>query len=201
MLPDSIRKEINLLSHAVDVGMALWGMQLPANPVTVARNILKVTQTLGAGNRRDRRPSDEELKTLYASHIGAVVEFAVETAMRRGEILSMKPEHKTRNELLIPLTKTDEPRTIPLSKRACELFETVVNWNTNGHTLSQAFRRICDDKNIVDLRFHDLRHEAASRFFEKGLDIAEVAKITGQTFATLQTYTHLKASAIARKLG
>lgn len=55
---------------------------------------------------------------------------------------------------------------------------------------------------LVDLRFHDLRHEATSRFFEKGLNPMEVASITGhKTLAMLKRYTHLKAPDLAKKLG
>ena len=197
---DSVRKELNVLSQAIDAGMALWKIELPANPVHTARSILKVTKTLSSGVRRTRRPTEEELETLYASRIGDIIEFAVETGMRRGEICNMEPEHKKGNILHIPETKTDTPRTIPLSKRACELFSTVQKMDILPHSISTAYRRICAECGIQDLRFHDLRHEAASRFFEKNLSIAEVANITGQSFATLQRYTHLKASDIAKKL-
>jgi len=55
---------------------------------------------------------------------------------------------------------------------------------------------------IEDLRFHDLRHEAATRLFEKGLNIMEVASITGhKDLRMLRRYTHLKAEDLARKLG
>lgn len=55
---------------------------------------------------------------------------------------------------------------------------------------------------LEDLRFHDMRHEAASRFFEKGLQIMEVATITGhKDLRMLKRYTHLKASDLAEKLG
>ena len=54
---------------------------------------------------------------------------------------------------------------------------------------------------IIDLRFHDLRHEATSRFFEKGLNVMEVAAITGhKDLRMLQRYTHLRAEDLARKL-
>ena len=197
---ESVRKELNILSLAVDASMALWDIQLPANPVHTARNILKVTKTLSAGNKRTRRPDLEELDTLYDSDIGHIIEFAVETGMRRGEIINMIPAHRNNNTLHIPQTKTDTPRTIPLSPRAIELFDEVAECSMLPHSLTTAFRRICVFHRIEDLRFHDLRHEAASRFFEKGLSIAEVAKITGQTFEVLQRYTHLKAEDIAEKL-
>jgi len=55
---------------------------------------------------------------------------------------------------------------------------------------------------IEDLRFHDLRHEATTRLFEKGLNIMEVASITGhKDLRMLRRYTHLKAEDLARKLG
>jgi integrase len=55
---------------------------------------------------------------------------------------------------------------------------------------------------IEDLRFHDLRHEATTRLFEKGLNIMEVASITGhKDLRMLRRYTHLKAEDLAQKLG
>ena len=59
-----------------------------------------------------------------------------------------------------------------------------------------------DDTQLVDLRFHDLRHEATSRLFEKGLGIMEVASMTGhKSLAMLKRYTHIEAEKLARKLG
>ena len=121
---DSVRKELNLLSSAINAGMALWKIILPANPVVTAREILKFTQTLTSGVKRERRPTLEELVILYASPIGTLVEFAVETGMRRGEICNIKDTDRAKNILHIPETKTDTPRTIPLSKRACELIDS-----------------------------------------------------------------------------
>ena len=55
---------------------------------------------------------------------------------------------------------------------------------------------------IENLRFHDLRHEATTRLFEKGLNIMEVASITGhKDLRMLRRYTHLKAEDLAKKLG
>ena len=64
------------------------------------------------------------------------------------------------------------------------------------------WRRACKRAGIEDLRFHDLRHEATSRFFEKGLNVMEVAAITGhKDLRMLQRYTHLRAEDLAKKLG
>lgn len=55
---------------------------------------------------------------------------------------------------------------------------------------------------LTDLRFHDLRHEATTRLFERGFDMMEAASVTGhKTLAMLKRYTHLRAQDLARKLG
>lgn len=211
---DSVKKELNVLSHALDAAMSLWNVELPANPVHTARGVLKLTKTLMKGIARERRPTPDELKALCASlpkHFP--IEFAVETGMRRGEICAAKRKHRDGTVLRIPETKTGVPRTIPLSPRACEILDALpvrdepdIAENDQTYfdyvpsSISHMFNRACKDLGIEDLRFHDLRHEAASRFVERGLSIPEVAKITGQSFTTLQRYTHLKASDIAKKL-
>jgi len=69
-------------------------------------------------------------------------------------------------------------------------------------SLSQAFRRQCRRLDIQNLHFHDLRHEATSRFFEKGLNPVEVATITGhKDTKMLMRYTHLRAEDLVNRLG
>ena len=68
--------------------------------------------------------------------------------------------------------------------------------------LKSSWRRACSRAGISDLWFHDLRHEATSRFFEKGLNVMEVAPITGhKDLRMLQRYTPLRAEDLALKLG
>ena len=60
----------------------------------------------------------------------------------------------------------------------------------------------CRKVGIEDLRFHDLRHEATSRLFEKGLNPIEVATITGhKDTKMLMRYTHLRAEDLVERLG
>lgn len=67
---------------------------------------------------------------------------------------------------------------------------------------SHMFGSLCKAAKIEGLLFHDLRHEATSRFFERGLDMMEVATITGhKTLHMLKRYTHLRAEDLAKKLG
>jgi integrase len=64
------------------------------------------------------------------------------------------------------------------------------------------WRRAAKKVGIDNLRFHDLRHEATSRFFEKGLNVMKVAAITGhKDLRMLQRYTHLRTEDLAKKLG
>ena len=60
-----------------------------------------------------------------------------------------------------------------------------------------------DSRFLIDLTFHDLRHEATSRLFERNVfDMMEVASITGhKTLAMLKRYTHLRAENLAKKMG
>jgi integrase len=68
-------------------------------------------------------------------------------------------------------------------------------------SLSQAFDRACKRYGIHGLRFHDLRHEATSRFFELGLNPMEVASITGhQDLRMLRRYTHIRPESLVEKL-
>ena len=68
--------------------------------------------------------------------------------------------------------------------------------------LRLSFTRATRRAGIMGLRFHDLRHEATSRFFERGLNVMEVASVTGhKTLQMLKRYTHLSATDLATRLG
>ena len=201
---ESVTKELNLLSVAIDTAMALWGVELPANPVHTARSILKVTKTLKKHHHRERRPSPEELACLFRTlphQMALLVEFAIETAMRRSEILAMTAQDRDGTVLRIPRTKTDEPRTIPLSSRAQAILDEVGAFTYAPSSVSHMFKRACKACGIEDLHFHDLRHEGASRLFERGWNVAEVAAVTGHSFATLQRYTHIAPALLSQKMG
>lgn len=68
--------------------------------------------------------------------------------------------------------------------------------------VNKAYRNAVKRAGIEGLTFHDLRHEATSRLFERGLDVMEVAAIIGhKTLQMLKRYTHLRAEDLAKKLG
>lgn len=118
---NTIRLELALLSHVFTVARSHWGMESLVNPVARARG---ARPKLPRG--RDRRLLDGEEAHLlagcraYGGPIEAIVAFALETAMRRGEIAAMRWEHldRARRVLHVPETKTGVPRRVPLSSRA-----------------------------------------------------------------------------------
>jgi integrase len=72
---------------------------------------------------------------------------------------------------------------------------------TTEYALRQAWERLVKRAGIDNLRFHDLRHEAVSRFFEMGLSVPEVALISGhKDISMLMRYTHVRAEHINTKL-
>lgn len=208
--PKTVRDELVVLGHVFKVAMQDWGIVLPhGNPIDSVRK-----PKIG-NNRRDRRLNpEEEIRLLqackeYGEPLPSIVMLALETGMRRGEIASLHWNHinlKTR-VVHLPETKNEESRDVPLSSKAAGVLNALPR-NISGRvfemrpdSITQAFNRACKRAGIEDLRFHDLRHEATSRFFEKGFNPMQVAAITGhKTLQMLQRYTHLKAENLAKML-
>ena len=169
---------------------------------------------------RDRRFEDGE-ETQLLSHatpfMARMITVAVETAVRRSELLRIKRSHINfaKQTLEIGLTKTGKPRTIPLSTRALKAIKEQLRasekvipieeqpiFQITGSRLFKDFQQLREEVGIIGLRWHDLRHEATSRLFEKGLNIMEVASITGhQDLKMLKRYTHLRAEDLVGRLG
>lgn len=107
-------------------------------------------------------------------------------------------------------TKNGESRAVPLSTVALGVLAELPRHISNGKvfriwsrwdSFENAWRRAVARSGVVDLRFHYLRHEAVSRFFERGFNMMEVAAISGhKTLQMLKRYTHLKAETLAQRL-
>ena len=197
--PATLLRELCVVQHLYSIANKEWGFNIP-NPI-------KSIQKPKLNNRRERRLTEYEYNFLVKGNypqqtLRHIIEVAIETAMRRGEILNIKPEHIKGQTLLIPKTKNGHPRTIPLTKRALYILEnTQLPFPMSANAVRLAWDRLKKKANIKDLHFHDMRHEAISRFFEKGLSIPEVALISGhKDVRMLFRYTHLKAEDILKKL-
>ena len=104
-------------------------------------------------------------------------------------------------------TKNGSSRTIPLSNSAIHIIENLpLSFNKKLFSITESslkfyWTQALKRADIKGFCFHQLRHEAISRFFEKGLSIPEVALISGhKDVRMLFRYTHLKAEDILRKL-
>jgi len=212
----TVKRDFVILSHVFEVARKEWGIQVH-NPV---RDVKSPPNT----KARDRRlhtghdgSEGEESRLLRACHqarnprLLPIVRLALETAMRQGELITLRWEHidLARRIAHLPDTKNGESRTVPLSTTAVAALRSLQP-RTHGavfpglttEAVKQAFVRSVRRAGLDDLRFHDLRHEATTRFFERGLNIMEVASITGhKDLRMLRRYTHLKAEDLARKLG
>lgn len=207
--PQSVIHEISLLNRVLKTASMDWGIALPGGLPTA--QVRKPAKPRG----RDRRVTTAEIVKILdateSSELRTIVTLAVETGMRRNELASLIWEEIDLKKQIahLPKTKTDVPRTVPLSKaaiKALKSFGTKKNGRVfalQAESMSQAFERACATHraDIAGLRFHDLRHEATSRLFEKGLNVMEVAAITGhKTLDMLKRYTHLRAEDLAKKL-
>ncbi len=187
-----------------------WGIDLRECPFS------KVSKPK-APEPRETRLRDGEEDRLIAGCAGArniyfkpAIEFALETAMRQDEIVGLEWAQVDlgRRTARLLMTKNGTSRIVPLSTRAVEILiglprdTKYVFQGLQSFSIKHAFVRFTKRTGLVDLHFHDLRHEAISRLVEKGLNLLEVAAISGhKTMDMLKRYTHLRAEDLALKLG
>jgi len=203
---DTIRLHLGIISRLFAAARRRWGMESISNPIQFVQKPKTVPG-------RERRVTIEEEKQLLAAahrELRDAMVLAIETAMRRGELLKLRWEHidlRAATARIIE-TKTDVSRTIPLTPRALETLKSMprridgqlFSWH-DAHSVTRGFERLCHKLKIENLRWHDLRHEATSRLFERGLALQEVAAVTGhKTWVMLKRYTHPRPEDIARKL-
>lgn len=210
--PASVAREMNLLSHVCTIAVAEWKW-LSHNPCKGVRRPPEPPP-------RDRRISDAELELLLLSagydrgrppetvseRVGVALLLAIETGMRAGELCAILPEHVRERSVLLPRTKNGLPREVPLSAEAVRLLAQVgalglspVLGFTSGR-LDGMWRKILKRTGIVDLHFHDTRHEAITRLSRK-LDVLALARMVGhQDIRMLQRYYNATADELAARL-
>ena len=209
----TVRRELTILRHCFEVGRKEWGIKIAPNPVA------EIDRPKD-GKPRDRRLSESEFESLERAlsvcrnvYVRVIYRFAIETGMRRGGILSLawgQVDLDNRTALL-PLTKNGDARIVPLSPAATEILrelkskkkETLKDlvFPVSANAFQLSWERVKLRAQIENFRFHDLRHEAISRFFELGLSVPEVSLISGHKDARmLFRYTHLKPENVAKKI-
>ena len=203
----TVGSELSLMKRVLDTASKRWGYGIPYNPI-------KDIQFTRVSKTRTRRLENNEKERLLSAaysqkniYIAFIIEFAIETGMRRSEILKLRwrdIDFKNGFAFLYD-TKNGEDRKVPLTKRCVRLLQKVPQshkkvFPITANCLRLAWGRARAKAKIKDLRFHDLRHEAISRFFEMGMSIPEVALISGhKDVRQLLRYTHLNPTNIFKK--
>lgn len=161
--PQSVIHELNLLHRAYKTAAEEWGVVLP--------NGIPRTKRPSMPKGRDMRVPPEDVDRLVAvtesPELKVIIRFAAETAMRRGEIVGIRWEHVNlqRRSVYLPETKTDQPRTVPLSSVALDLLESMGPedagkvFSLAPDSVTQAFKRAAVRARMGEVNFHDLRHE------------------------------------------
>ncbi len=212
---NTVRLELALVGHLFEIARKEWGMEGLMNPL---KNIRKPS----GSRERDRRLREGEFDVLIEAlgksdnaWVLPAFRLAIETSLRQGMLFALRWDwiDLQRQVVWIPADYRSRgnkgvPAALPLSKAAVRVLEGLPR-SLDGHVLPTTqnavvcvWKKTLRRLGIKDLRWHDLRHEAASRLFEKGLNPMEVASITGhKNLNMLRRYTHLQPDALAQKLG
>lgn len=218
----TVIRDLTLISHAINIARKEWGIGID-NPCALIRRPRE--------NRpRKRRLSVAEERALLAelalSHrtpdgtwlpggcrnpwMQPLVILAVETAMRRGELLALRWTDAFLEESFVRLhdSKNGYGRDVPLSTRAVAVLAELPRdpsgrvFPVSGEAVKRSFTRAVERAGLGDLHFHDLRHEATSRIAPRLGNVLELSAVTGHmSLQMLKRYFHPQASELARKLG
>lgn len=210
--PSSLHRQFCILKHACTIAEREWEWMSPShvfNRVSIKRQPAQAI----------KRVSDQDIEKLIDASkdsrndlIGCAIILAVETGLRRSELLSLEWDDIDTSEGLISLsqTKSGYPRQIPITRRAMAVMSALRARNDasggrllpmTANALKHGFQRLRKRAGLEHIRFHDLRHEAVSRLFEKGLTPPEVASVSGhRTLSQLMRYSHADLNAVADKM-
>ncbi len=197
---NTINRKLDVISTLYTTFRKEWGYPV-VNPVLSIRRP-KMPEPL------TRRLSDREINLLLKGNrtseiLRTIIDLALETGMRQGEILRIHPKHIEGNTLIIPIAKT-KSRTIPLTKRALEILKhATLPFNIKQDRLTKQFKRLCNHYGIKGVRFHTLRHQSLTNFMKvKKLDVPSTMLIAGHKDPRmlLRIYNNLQVADVAKKL-
>ncbi len=170
--PATVIRELSYFSSIISYARKEWGVNI-SNPVAF---VTKPKNPQGRSRILDAAETNalfEALKPTGRRSIWMLplVKLALETAMRRSELLGLRWEHVDlgRRTIFLQLTKNGTSRTVPLSTHAIQIL-TQMPRNLDGRVfpvthevVSQAFNRARKQAGVQDVRFHDLRHMAITK--------------------------------------
>ncbi|WP_025599557.1 site-specific integrase [Burkholderia sp. WSM2230] len=202
--PGTVLRELNIIRAALNRACLEFGIVVPDVRISRPR----------APAARDRvLKADEQVKLLAAArasgntYLAPAIEFALETAMRQGEILALRRDaiDWDRRVARLHMTKNGTPRDVPLSSKAIAVLRSLPEGTERMFALGDIthnFIRAVRRAEIPHIRFHDLRHTACSRLARAGLTTAQLSVVSGhKTLGMLQRYVHLSADDLVNVLG
>jgi integrase len=228
--PQTVYHDVTYLHSVIKVAKSLFKVNANLSYHEEAIPLLVKLGLIGRSKKRDRRPTREELRLLEEglkereNHRSAkipfcdILQFSIYTAMRVGEITKLKwsdvdHEHKTIivKDRKDPRRKVDNNWEVPLLGEAYPILmkqkENIDPKNPNlifpynSRSITAGWQRVRAKLGIEDLRYHDLRREAASRLAEQGHDIRTVARVTGHKNLNIlyDIYTALEIKDFSKK--
>lgn len=209
----TVNRDMNLLSHACTVAVKEW-QWLTVNPLSgVSRP--------AAPPHRDRRISQDEIERILhacgydrdgaldaaSPRVGAAFLFAIETAMRAGEIIKLTWDKVDLEKRVARLTETKNgtSRNVPLSTEAVRIIKQLPSdadtcFDLTSPILDALFRKAKARAMIENMHFHDTRHEAITRLAKK-LDVLDLARMVGhRDLRMLMVYYNATAEELAKRL-
>jgi integrase len=184
----SARREYGLLRAVFAVARDEWGY--------LSRSPFDGVAPPPEGKERSQRVSDAEIATVCAAlgyeplappqtashYIALAMLLAVETALRKGEILTLDHNSRVGRVIHLQQTKNGDERAVPLSTRAAAIIDLLphdgVTFPVHSGTFDTLFRRARDGAGLT-FHFHDLRREATTRLARKFNDVMKLSKVTG----------------------
>lgn len=219
----ALAQYVMYLRQVLAIARPAWGVDVTTSAADDAKPVLKAMGLSGQGASRDRRlEGDEQARLLewltrYQStrsrqlRMADIFEFAIASAMRRGEIarIMWRDINEVKRTIIIrdrkdPQQKIGNDQEVPLLGAAWDVIQRQPRtadriFPVSEVAISKTFAYACEVLGIDDLHFHDLRHEATSRLFEQGYQIQEVAIVTGhRSWDMLKRYTQLRPESLHR---
>jgi integrase len=207
----TVIRELAYISSIINHARREWGINIE-NPIRMVR---KPQSPQG----RNRILSATEKNSLLVAvkpsgrrnvWLEPVVKLALETAMRRGELLSLRWSNidLKRRTALLETTKNGERRIVPLSSSAVDILNNLPRqisgevFPISACALAAMFDRAVLRAGLLDFRFHDLRHTAITELAKKLPNLLELSSVSGhKSLKMLQRYYHPNAEELAHKLG
>ena len=207
----TVIRELSYFSSIINYARKEWGININ-NPVAL---VTKPKNPQGRSRILDASEINALFKELEptgrrSAWMLPLVQLALQTAMRRSELLGLRWEHIDlgRRTIYLQLTKNGTSRTVPLSTKAIEVLQSMPRsidgrvFPITHEVVSQAFNRARKRAGVQDIRLHDLRHMAITNLAEKLPNLIELSAVSGhKSLAMLKRYYHPKPEQLAEKLG